>query len=170
MINVKFSKKVFTACFSFVPYSFLFHFMTVPGCHVETPGRLCCVRDPRPWDCQCYFGLCRGSQSHSDLYFSYFLITGAWPTCFHFTLCRGWLLPCQFFLALSSKTVAVHCCSLRALERKLSASCAAFSCGVPSTQRLRYKHVHFTRGSSTKTDVSQETREQTRTFHKRLRY
>lgn len=64
----------------------------------------------------------------------------------------------------------MHCRSLRALERKLSASCTAFSCGVPSTQRLRYKHVHFTRGSSTKTCISQEARVQTRTFHERLRY
>ena len=45
IINIKFNKKVFTPRVSLLShfFLFLFHFVAVTGCHVETPGRLCHV-------------------------------------------------------------------------------------------------------------------------------
>lgn len=165
--------------------------MTVTGYHVETPGRLCCVRDPRPR----LSGLLRpvvaggGGQSHSDLSFSYFLITGVWPTCFHFTLCRGSSEKTEQSLtspmSVFSGPFFKDSCSALLLSEGPGEKALCFLSSVllwcpfhsetrvqkrAFHKRLKCKNLRFTRGSGTETFISQEAQVQKHTFHKRLRY
>ena len=165
--------------------------MTVTGYHVETPGRLCCVRDPRPR----LSGLLRpvvaggGGQSHSDLSFSYFLITGVWPTCFHFTLCRGSSEKTEQSLtspmSVFSGPFFKDSCSALLLSEGPGEKALCFLSSVllwcpfhsetrvqkrAFHKRLKCKNLLFTRGSGTETFISLEAQLQKCSFHKRLKY